>query len=186
MVLKPRSSILKKKIYSWFTRLCQLLPYSKVTQLYIYITFLHFLPSWIFSRDWILFPVLYTRTSLLIHSKCYGLHLLAPNSQSISLPPLLPLGNYKFTLHVCWSSIFDSPPPPTSWSSAAVTSTLYLDSSHFSCIATIPWEATIVSLPGLQTSLWVWSLLMHSQSDPLKTYIITLLCPKPFYGFQLC
>ena len=31
-------------------------------------------------------PVLYSRTSLLIHSKCNSLHLLSPNSQYIPLP----------------------------------------------------------------------------------------------------
>uniref|UniRef100_A0A8D1MWB5 Ig-like domain-containing protein n=1 Tax=Sus scrofa TaxID=9823 RepID=A0A8D1MWB5_PIG len=36
---------------------------------------------------WIEFPVLYSRTSLLIDSKCNSLHLLTPNSPSIPLPP---------------------------------------------------------------------------------------------------
>ena len=34
--------------------------------------------------------MLYSRISLLIHSKCNSLHLLTPDSQSIPLPPPLP------------------------------------------------------------------------------------------------
>ena len=36
---------------------------------------------------------------MLIHYKCYSLHLLAPNSQSIPLPPLPP-SNHKSVLHI--------------------------------------------------------------------------------------
>ena len=43
-------------------------------------------PSSIIS-DWIQFPVLYSRISLLVHSKCNSLCLLIPNSHSIPLPP---------------------------------------------------------------------------------------------------
>ena len=48
--------------------------------------FLYYLPSWSNPRVWIWFPVLYSRTSLLVHSKCNSLYQLAPNSQSIPLP----------------------------------------------------------------------------------------------------
>ena len=61
--------------------LYQFLLSSVVTQMYVY-TFLfsYYLPSWSVSRDWIKFPVLYRRTSLLIHSKQNSLHLLIQNS----------------------------------------------------------------------------------------------------------
>ena len=45
--------------------------------------YLYQLPLCSITSDWIQFPVLYSRTSLLIHSKCNSLHLLTPNSQSI-------------------------------------------------------------------------------------------------------
>ena len=45
--------------------------------------FLSYLPSCSIPRDWIEFPVLYSRTSLLIYSKWNHLHLLTSNSQSI-------------------------------------------------------------------------------------------------------
>ena len=46
------------------------------------------------------FTVLYSRTLLFIHSLYNGLHLLIPNSQSMSLLPLLSLGNHKSLLCV--------------------------------------------------------------------------------------
>ena len=77
-------------MYSWFTMLCQFLLYSKVTQSYIYthaytciFFFWYCLPSCYITSDWTQFPVLYNKTSFLIHSKCNSLHLLTPNSQSI-------------------------------------------------------------------------------------------------------
>ena len=57
----------------------------------IYILFLIYFLSRSITRDWIEFPVLYSRTSLLIHPKCNSLHLLTPNSQSIPLSPTSPL-----------------------------------------------------------------------------------------------
>ena len=46
------------------------------------------LSSITFYYKWLdIVPVLYSRTSLLIHSKCHSLHLLTPNSQSSPLPP---------------------------------------------------------------------------------------------------
>ena len=42
-----------------------------------------YLPSWSIPRDWIGFPVLYSRTSWLIHFQQKSLHPLAPKSQSI-------------------------------------------------------------------------------------------------------
>ena len=48
--------------------------------------FSYYLPSWSIPRDWMWFPVLCSRTSLLVHSKCKSPHLLTPNSQSIPRP----------------------------------------------------------------------------------------------------
>ena len=45
----------------------------------------YYLPSCSIPRDWIQFPVLYSRISLLIHSTCNSLHL--PTSNSDSPPP---------------------------------------------------------------------------------------------------
>ena len=77
--------------------LCQFLLHSKVTQSYTHthrhihtFPFLYYLPSWSIPRDWTQFPVLYSRTSLPIHSKC-SLHTLTPNFQSIPLPFPFPL-----------------------------------------------------------------------------------------------
>ena len=59
--------------HSWFPVLCQFLLYSKVTQLYIYMhSFSHTIFHHVLSQV-IGFPVLYSRTSLLIHSKCNSL-----------------------------------------------------------------------------------------------------------------
>ena len=48
--------------------------------------FSHYPPSCSIASDQTYFPVLYSRTSLLIHSKCNSLHLLTPNTQSIPFP----------------------------------------------------------------------------------------------------
>ena len=45
--------------------------------------------------------MLYNRTSLLIHSQCNSLPLLAPNFLSILHPPSLTLGKHKCVLSVC-------------------------------------------------------------------------------------
>ena len=76
--------------YSWCTLLHQFLLCSKVTPSYIYICFLSYLPSWSIPRDWIEFPVLYSRISLLIHCKCHSLHPRTPNFPSIPFPPPSP------------------------------------------------------------------------------------------------
>ena len=64
-------------------------------------SFLCYLLSWSIPRDWI-----YSRTSLLIHSKCNSLHQPSPNSQFILLTTTYPLVNHKPDLHVCESFIF--------------------------------------------------------------------------------
>ena len=52
--------------------------------IYLYIfLFSYYLPSCSITRNWIEFPLLYSRTLLLIHFKCSSLYLLTPNSQSI-------------------------------------------------------------------------------------------------------
>ena len=106
----PQYSKLK---YSWFTGLCQFLLYSIVNQLYVYmfvfvcttLFFSHCLQSCSIPKGWIEFPVLYSRTSLLIHSKCNSLHLPTPNSLFIPLPlPYLPLAtNQKLIFYACES-----------------------------------------------------------------------------------
>ena len=40
----------------------------------------------VYPRRLDIFPVLYSRTSLFIHSKCNGVRRPTPNSQSIPLP----------------------------------------------------------------------------------------------------
>ena len=98
------------------------------THIYTHIFFLYYLPSWSIPRDWIYFPVLYSRTPLFIHSKCKRLHLLTPNSPSIPHPPL-PLGNHQSVLCVyegdasCFLPwIWDFPASPGSGPHHALTS----------------------------------------------------------------
>ena len=76
--------------YSVFTMVCHFLLYSKAIYIYTFF-FLYYLPSWSTPRYWIYFPMLYNRTSLIIHSKCNSLHLPTPNSHSIPLPSCSPL-----------------------------------------------------------------------------------------------
>ena len=67
-------------------------------------SFSYYLPSWSIPRDWMWFPVQYSRTSLLIHSKCNSLRLLTPNSPSIPLPPPPPLattGLFSMSVSLC-------------------------------------------------------------------------------------
>ena len=55
---------------------------------YIYIyTFSYSFPLSFVTGYWILFPVLYSKTLLFIHSIYNSLHLLTPNSQFIPSPP---------------------------------------------------------------------------------------------------
>ena len=86
--------------YSAFTMFCQFLLYGKDTiYKYIYILFFsHYRLSCSITNTWLQFPVLYSRISLLIYSKCNSLHLLAPDSQSIPILPL-PLGNHRSVLY---------------------------------------------------------------------------------------
>ena len=74
----------------------QLLLYSQVTLSYIYVRssfFSYYFPSCSHPRDRTSFPVLYSRTPLLIYFKCNSLHPPVPNFQSLPLlcpPPWQP------------------------------------------------------------------------------------------------
>ena len=73
--------------------------YSKVTQLYSYVhSFFIFFSIVAYHTILNIVPCVITETCFLIHSKCNSLHLPTPNSQSISLPAPLLLGNYKSVL----------------------------------------------------------------------------------------
>ena len=70
-------------------------PSQAYAYIYVYI-YIWWIPIFFFSpyhascsivSDQIQFPLLYRRISLLIHFKCNSLHLLIPDSQSITLPP---------------------------------------------------------------------------------------------------
>ena len=82
-------SFLFKNLLQLIYNVLSILLYSKVTHLYIFIHSFssYYPPSCSITSCWIQFPVLYTRISLLVHSKCNNVHLLATNSQSIPLPP---------------------------------------------------------------------------------------------------
>jgi len=55
------------------------------THTHTHFFFSYYLLSCSVARDWIEFPMLYSRTSLLIHSKCHSLYLPTPNSWSIPI-----------------------------------------------------------------------------------------------------
>ena len=60
--------------------------------IHMYIFFFISFPLWFITGYWIAFPVLYSRTLLLIHSIYSSLCLLIPGSRSIPPPLLLRLG----------------------------------------------------------------------------------------------
>ena len=92
--------------YRWCTVSCQLLLYSKVTQLHIYVhSFSHIILHHVPSRDYIYFPVLYSRMSLLIHSECNSLNY-QPQMPRASQTLPLPHGNHKSVLHVREFGVF--------------------------------------------------------------------------------
>ena len=75
------------------------------THIYIYINiyiffFSRYLPSCSNTSDQTQFPVLYSRISLLIHSKFSSLQILTPNYQSIPL-----LSHPSWQLQVCFPSL---------------------------------------------------------------------------------
>ena len=61
--------------------------------------FSYLFPLWFIIGYW-QDIVLYSRSLLLIHHVYSGLHLLIPNSQSISVPPTFSLGNHLSVLYV--------------------------------------------------------------------------------------
>ena len=93
--------------YGWFSLICQFLLYSKVTQSYLYIYTLFLISSFImFYHKWLDIVFCTMKQELILsHSKCNGLHLLAPESQSIPLPSL-PLSNHQSICYVYVSVLF--------------------------------------------------------------------------------
>ena len=92
--------ILKSEHIYWFKKndivdLQCSVSFCPVTRLHIHSfshVILHYIPPQVIGYS---SPVLYSRISLLLHSRWNLLHLLIPNSQSIPLPRL---GNYNFVL----------------------------------------------------------------------------------------
>ena len=71
--------------------------YTYTFVLFLILSSIMFYPT----RDLIKFPVLYSKTSFLIHSKCNSLHLHNPNFLSITLLLPFPRGNHRSVLYVC-------------------------------------------------------------------------------------
>ena len=70
-------------------------PSHTYTYIWVFFFFHSYLPPCSNPRDWTEFPVLYSRTLLLIYSKCNSLHLLTPNSRSVPFSPHLPTGKTR-------------------------------------------------------------------------------------------
>ena len=66
--------------YSCFTMLCQFQVYSKVIQLYLHIYFFRFFFLIGYSKILVEFPVLYSRSLLIIYFVYSGVYMLTPNS----------------------------------------------------------------------------------------------------------
>ena len=82
--------------YSWLTMLCQFHVYSKVIQLYIYmyLFFFKYFSQFFFhfnTEYWAVFPVLYSRSLLVIYFKYSSVYMSISNSQSIPPPHPSPL-----------------------------------------------------------------------------------------------
>lgn len=88
--------------YSWYIMLWQSMLYSKVIHLDMYMhSFLYSFPLWLIPGYWMHFPVLQSRSVLLILSTSSGLHR---SSQTLSPPRVhswLSLGNHTSLLCVC-------------------------------------------------------------------------------------
>ena len=74
--------------YSWFTMLCYFQVYNKVNQLYIYIypLFLDSFPIQFITEYWVEFPVLYSRSLLVIYVIYSSKYMSIPISQFIPHP----------------------------------------------------------------------------------------------------
>ena len=81
--------------------------------------FSHYPPSCSILSDKIQFPVLYSRISLLTHSKCNSVHLLAPDSQSITNGLIIREMQIKTTMryHLTWvrTAIINKPTNNKCW-----------------------------------------------------------------------
>ena len=84
--------------YSWFTVFCQFSTVQQGDPVTHTCTHSFLTLSCPIRSEQIKFPVLYSRISLLIHSKGNSLHLLIPDTQSIPLP--YPLGNHQSVFQV--------------------------------------------------------------------------------------
>ena len=74
--------------------------------MHIHCFFFHTIFHHVLSQESGYSSLCYSRTSLLIHTKCSsGLHLLTPNSPSIPLPLHLPLGNQVCSLFLLLVSV---------------------------------------------------------------------------------
>ena len=103
MKMRVRSLASLSRLRIWCCCGCGVgwLLYNKVTHIHIYTFFISYhLPS-------CSIPVLYSRTSLLIHSKCNSLHLPIPKSQSMLPPPSAPRQPQvcSLCLGVCFCSV---------------------------------------------------------------------------------
>ena len=79
--------------------------YSRVTQSHMHIYILFLTLSCYIISDQIQLPVLYSRISLVIHSKGNRLHLLTPDSQSLPLPPLPLASTSLFSMSMSFFSV---------------------------------------------------------------------------------
>ena len=70
-----------------FVPVCPVQPNGPVIHIYTHFPYIIFHPGQSQEIGYGQLPVQYSRTSLLIHSKCNSLHLLNPNSQFLPLPP---------------------------------------------------------------------------------------------------
>ena len=111
----------------------------KHTHTHILFLFSCFLPPWSIPNDWLEFPVLYSRTSWLTHSKWNSLHLSTPNSPSIPLPPVIyPPGVHLTHYHHSFRKSTSPPPwktqcPILGSSQCRATHHLHPPAVHQSC-----------------------------------------------------
>ena len=89
--------------FSWSSLIHNVVPISVIQQsdsvIYAYLFFLNTLSILFIMGYWIYSPLLSIRILFPIHSKCDSLH--QPNSQSIPLPPHLPLDAAESSAFLC-------------------------------------------------------------------------------------